>query len=449
MAFELQDHLQAGREADCRLPRAIASISRPPIPGSRSIGASAKTSRCRSVPSWPSAGIALRIRGRRRGFTRRRTRSSSATAARLGYDYLVIATGPELAFDEVPGLGPQGHTKSICHVDHADRGPRRPGRNSARDPGPVVVGAAQGASCFGPAYEFAMIMDTDLRQPQDPRQGADDLRHLRALYRPSRAGRRRRHQGAARSRRCASVTSNGSSTPRTTKVESRAACTSTEVNEDGKEKRDHELPFKFAMMLPAFRGIPAVARHRGPDQPARLHPRRQASAQCRNTRTSSPSASASPFRRSRRRRSPTGVPKTGFMIESMVDGDRAQYPSLARRQARRRTRRRGTPSAWPISATRALPSWRMPEIPPRNVNWSSQGKWVHTAKVAFEKYFLRKIRKGGQRAVLREIRTAPHGGREAREPAPAAITPLVLQSKELKPCPSTASSSPLPAASCC
>jgi sulfide:quinone oxidoreductase len=36
----------------------------------------------------------------------------------------------------------------------------------------------------------------------------------------------------------------------------------------------------------------------------------------------------------------------------------------------------------------------IPEIPPRNVNWSSQGKWVHTAKVAFEKYFLRKIRKG-------------------------------------------------------
>ena len=65
----------------------------------------------------------------------------------------------------------------------------------------------------------------------------------------------------------------------------------------------------------------------------------------------------------------------------------------------------------------------MPEIPPRNVNWSSQGKWVHTAKVAFEKYFLRKIRRGGQRAVLREVRAAPHGCREARERASAAITP--------------------------
>src|SRR6478672_5232235 len=35
-----------------------------------------------------------------------------------------------------------------------------------------------------------------------------------------------------------------------------------------------------------------------------------------------------------------------------------------------------------------------PQIPPRNVNWSSSGKWVHAAKVGFERYFLRKIRQG-------------------------------------------------------
>ena len=31
-------------------------------------------------------------------------------------------------------------------------------------PGPIVVGAVQGASCFGPAYEFALILDTELRR---------------------------------------------------------------------------------------------------------------------------------------------------------------------------------------------------------------------------------------------------------------------------------------------
>nr|VFJ71491.1 MAG: sulfide:quinone oxidoreductase [Candidatus Kentron sp. FW] len=36
----------------------------------------------------------------------------------------------------------------------------------------------------------------------------------------------------------------------------------------------------------------------------------------------------------------------------------------------------------------------LPQIPPRNVSWFAEGKWVHLAKIAFEKYFLRKIKKG-------------------------------------------------------
>ena len=34
----------------------------------------------------------------------------------LLYDYLVIATGPELAFDEIEGLGPDGFTQSVCRT---------------------------------------------------------------------------------------------------------------------------------------------------------------------------------------------------------------------------------------------------------------------------------------------------------------------------------------------
>ena len=80
---------------------------------------------------------------------------------RMAYDYLVIATGPRLAFEEVPGSGPQGHTKSICTVDHAEKAF---GDYQAflADPGPAVIGALPGASCFGPAYEFAFIFSRDL-----------------------------------------------------------------------------------------------------------------------------------------------------------------------------------------------------------------------------------------------------------------------------------------------
>jgi sulfide:quinone oxidoreductase len=36
----------------------------------------------------------------------------------------------------------------------------------------------------------------------------------------------------------------------------------------------------------------------------------------------------------------------------------------------------------------------LPQLPPRNTTWAKVGKWVHVAKIAFEKYFLRKVRTG-------------------------------------------------------
>jgi sulfide:quinone oxidoreductase len=44
-----------------------------------------------------------------------------------------------------------------------------------------------------------------------------------------------------------------------------------------------------------------------------------------------------------------------------------------------------------------------PQLPPRNVNWSSQGKWVHMAKVGFEKYFLRKVRTGTSEPLYEKL----------------------------------------------
>jgi sulfide:quinone oxidoreductase len=80
----------------------------------------------------------------------------------VDYDFLVIATGPKLAFDEIEGLGPQGHTQSICHVDHAVKAEQAWQNLSRSRPDCRRRGA--GASCYGPAYEFAMIMETDLRR---------------------------------------------------------------------------------------------------------------------------------------------------------------------------------------------------------------------------------------------------------------------------------------------
>ncbi|MCK4713651.1 MAG: FAD-dependent oxidoreductase, partial [Marinosulfonomonas sp.] len=85
------------------------------------------------------------------------------SGAEVTYDYLVIATGPELAFDEIEGLGPEGFTQSVCSIDHA-MDAFGGWEDFCKTPGPIVVGAVQGASCYGPAYEFAMIMDTELKK---------------------------------------------------------------------------------------------------------------------------------------------------------------------------------------------------------------------------------------------------------------------------------------------
>ena len=80
------------------------------------------------------------------------------------YDYLLIATGPHVDFDVVEGLGPHGGcTQSICTAEHAVRAGAA-WREFLKDPGPVIVGATQGAACFGAAYEFAFNLEYALRK---------------------------------------------------------------------------------------------------------------------------------------------------------------------------------------------------------------------------------------------------------------------------------------------
>jgi len=43
---------------------------------------------------------------------------------RLGYDYLINATGPKLNFAATPGLGPDGNSLSVCTPGHAQQAAR-------------------------------------------------------------------------------------------------------------------------------------------------------------------------------------------------------------------------------------------------------------------------------------------------------------------------------------
>jgi sulfide:quinone oxidoreductase len=93
-----------------------------------------------------------------------RARVVHTDISRHAYDYLVIATGPKLDYDAVPGLGPSdGFTESIYSLADAEHA-REAFERFLESPGPVVVGAVQGAQGFGMAYEFALNMAHQLKR---------------------------------------------------------------------------------------------------------------------------------------------------------------------------------------------------------------------------------------------------------------------------------------------
>ena len=57
-----------------------------------------------------------------------------------------------------------------------------------------------------------------------------------------------------------------------------------------------------------------------------------------------------------------------------------------------------------------------PQIPPRNINWASRGRWVHPAKAAFERYFLHKVRRGQAEPVYEKLALKLLGARKLRSP---------------------------------
>lgn len=308
----------------------------------------------------------------------------------VAYDYLIIATGPALAFDEVPGLGPEhGHTHSICTTGHAERSSEAWERFCA-NPGPIVVGAVQGASCFGPAYEYAFILDTELRkrkirdrvpmwfvtpEPYIGHLGLDGVGDTKGLL-----------ESELRNRHIKWITN--------AKVEhiEAGAMSVTEVDESGEAKQQHQIEFANAMLLPAFRGIDAVMgiEHLSNPRGFIVVDEHQRNPHYPNIYAVGVCVAIPPVGQTA---VPCGTPKTGYMIESMVT---ATCRNIAQQIAGESPSHRATWNAVCLAdfGDSGVAFVALPQIPPRNVNWASRGKWVHLAKIGFEKYFLRKVRKG-------------------------------------------------------
>ena len=387
LAYEMKDKLRAGDR--------ITVVSNNPnfhfVPSNPWVAVNWRKRGAIEFPVEPCLakhGIAFNASGATRVHPER-NQVDLGDGSTLDYDVLAIATGPKLALEEIEGMGPEGHTQSVCHVDHAAAA------GAAWDgfvatPGPVVVGAVQGASCFGPAYEFALIMETDLRrrkirdrvpmtfvtaEPYIGHLGLGGVGDSKTLL-----------ESALRERHIKWICN-----AKVTRVDADKVYV-TEHDENGQPKKQHELPSVYSMLLPAFKGIDAVAGIEGLTNPRGFvlideHQRnpKYTNIYAVGVCVAIPPVEATPV--------PTGAPKTGYMIESMVT---ATVRNIRDQLDGKAPAAKATWNAICLAdfGDGGVAFVALPQIPPRNVNWFAQGKWVHLAKIAFEKYFMRKMKKG-------------------------------------------------------
>lgn len=235
----------------------------------------------------------------------------------LPYDQLILATGPAGAFEEVPGLGPAslgGHTQSLCTPGHALEA-WAAWQRFLLQPGPIVVGVAPGASSFGPAVEFALMLDVELRRQK--------IRHRAPLtfvtpepylghFGSGDANGSRQFVEAQFARSDIHAITNAHLDAVTA-----GALQLTRFVFPAVPARAEELPFHYAMVFPAYRGA-ALTSFLPAARDARGFLRVDAHQRCLGyanvwavgANVAAPAAALTPVR--------VSLPKTGHNIESMV-----------------------------------------------------------------------------------------------------------------------------------
>lgn len=225
----------------------------------------------------------------------------------LTYDRILVATGPRLAFEKVPGLGPDavGGTQSVCNLEHA-MGARDAWSAYLEDPGPVVVGTAQGGSCFGASYEFLFNVAHQIE-----RAGLAGKVPLTFITAEPFLG----HFGLG---------GVGKSEAMVSKLFDKMGIEGL-PNSSIKEVRPGEielesgrvLPFGFSMVVPPFMGVDAVRQSEGLGNPAGWLPvdEQYRHPEYEEVFAAGVDVAISPVGETL---VPAGVPKTGYMSEHMA-----------------------------------------------------------------------------------------------------------------------------------
>jgi len=190
---------------------------------------------------------------------------NAGTEERLRYDYLVNATGPRLRFEATEGLGPDGHSLSVCTADHAIEAARRLDetieRLRAGEEQTLVVGMGHGTcTCEGAAFEYVFNVDHQLREA-----GVRDRARLVYLTNEAQLGdfgvggmtfEEHGFQTSSELWTSSLFRERGVEPILGAHVERVDAGVVRYETLDGEH---HELAFDFAMLLPPFGGVPLAA----------------------------------------------------------------------------------------------------------------------------------------------------------------------------------------------
>lgn len=296
------------------------------------------------------------------------------------YDILLIASGADLDYAAVPGLGPAaGFTQSTFTASEAVQARNALARVLAGDKGYIVIGAAAGASCIGPAYEIAMMIDTVLRQAHKRRRFT-----IKFVTPEPYVG----HWGVA----------GIGASPRMIQDEFAERHIDSIVNAKLVEARADRLiladgtetELDFSLVIPSFlgaafvRGVDGLANPKGF---VSVTPQ-LTSAKFGNIYAVGVAIAIAPPEQTP---IPVAVPKTGHMTELMAH---AAAHNIAA-ELKGGTKIDGLSLSTTCIADAGDTAFYLsadPFLPPRNKVIHKKGKWARYLKLAFEKYYIARIR---------------------------------------------------------
>jgi len=305
------------------------------------------------------------------------------SAGPRSYDYLVVATGYRNNFDILPGLGPQGHAHTITTLEDAEAA--GVGWQRFLDaPGPVVVGATQGASCFGAAYEFLFNTAYQLRRAKLRRRAP--LTYVTAEPFLGHFG-------------IGGLPGGETMLKMFLKQQGIQAITDTAIAavEPGRVllADGHTLPFAYAMLVPPFlgqdvvRGVPGLTDDKGFIP---VHDTYRSTTQDDIYAVGIAAQVLAPWQTA----VPVGIPKTGFPTEQMAHVAARNIAARVRGEPEQAHKEFGEiPAVCVMDAgNNGVMILADHMLPPRKAAVMIPGPQAHALKLAFEKYFLWKARHG-------------------------------------------------------